>query len=198
MWYYVKQAMLPFLYLFFTAMTALGIAIINDTLIWLKVILGLINVGLYGVIIAAASFKDGQDALKVRIANDLERLQIIRTGENRPIKTREEYKPWKGFVSGIITCVPLIVLLIIHTILTLSLGDVYNGAGVVAGFIYMMFFVFTRVNSTALVTVGTYYWLLFAIPVILAFTGIPYILGARKVQRQQDAIKAKQRQIYGE
>ena len=198
MWYYVKQSMLSFVYLFFTAMTAIAIATIGDNLIWLKVVLGILNVGLYGVIIAAASFKDGQNALKVRMANDLERMQIIKTGEDRPLKLKEEYKPWKGFLTGFITCVPLLVLLILHTILILVLGDAYTGAGITASIIYMMFYLFARVNSAVPVTPGLFYWMLFALPFMMLLTGIPYILGARKIQLQQDAIKAKQRQIYGE
>ena len=81
-WYYIKQAIIPFMYLFFMALTALGIAMITDAnLVWLKVVLALLNLGLYGVIVCATSYKDGQTALKVRIANDLERVQIIKTRE---------------------------------------------------------------------------------------------------------------------
>ncbi len=201
MWYYVKQGLLPFIYLFFTAITAFGILCIEG-LVWLKVLLLLLNIGLYVFIIAAASFKDGQEALKVRVANDLERIQIVRTGESIPLKLKEEYKPWKGFFHGFIACVPLIILLIVHTILMLAGGG--NGAGAIAGFIYMMVFAFSRVNigaattSTTPINPAIYYWSLLAIPVIVLATGISYILGGKKIELQQQRIKEKQRSIYGE
>lgn len=198
MWHYVKQALLPFLYLFFTAISAFGIVSINNDLIWLKVVLGIANLGVYAFIIGASSFKDGQEALKVRIANDLERVQIIKTGEDRPLRLREEYKAWKGFFIGFVACAPLIVLLLIHTILIFAVGEAFVGAGAVAGFIYMMYYMFALVDSTIQFSVFNYYWALFAIPIMMLITGIPYLLGARKIEIQQQAIKESHRQIYGE
>ncbi len=202
MWYYIKQSFLPFVYLFFMAMTAMAILTIGNNLVWLKVLLSLLNLGLYLLIISAASYKDGQTALKERVANDLERLQIIRTGEDRPLKLKEEYKWWKGFLYGFISCIPLLLLLIVHTILVL-IDPALNGAGVVASIIYLTFFAFFRLNVTGSSTDITinptmYYSTLIAVPIIMIATGVFYILGARKIQRQQDAIKEKQRQIYGD
>ena len=105
MWYSIKQSLLPFIYLIFTAITAFGIMAIEN-MVWLQILLNTLNVALYVVIITAASYKDGQAALKVRLANDLEREQIIRTGEMRPLRLKEEYKPWKGFLYGGIACAP--------------------------------------------------------------------------------------------
>ena len=201
MWYYVKQGLLPFIYLFFTAITAFGILCIEG-LVWLKVLLLLLNIGLYVFIVSAASFKDGQEALKLRIANDLERMQIVRTGESLPLKLKEEYKPWKGFFHGFIACIPLVILLIIHTVVMLTGGG--NGAGAIAGFIYMMVFAFSRVNINTGATAATpinptiYYWSLLAIPVIVLAPGIAYILGGKKIELQQQRIREKQRRIYGE
>ena len=203
--YLIKQAVLPFIYLFFTALTAFGILCIGNDLIWLKVVLNVLNAGLYVLIVALASYKDGQDSLKVRIANDLEREQIIRTGENRPLKLAEEYKPWKGFVIGGVACAPLVILLLIHTILIFAVGTNYVGAGAIAGFVYMIIFAFTRMNLPAVaegvsvvVDPFMYYWTLFAIPLIVLSVGIPYILGAKKIELQQERIKAKHRSIYGD
>ena len=196
MWYYIKQAFLPFVYLIFMAMTAFGVLCIDADVDWLKYILLALNVGLYGVIIFALAYKDGQQALKVRIANDIERREIIRTGEDRPLKLKEEYKVWKGFMSGAIACVPLVILTILHAILYFTAGPQYNGAGAIASFIYMMFSGFIKISSE--LQQWHYYFNLIAIPFLTAMTGIPYILGAKKIQLQQDRIKAKQRQIYGD
>lgn len=200
MWYYIKQSFLPFVYLFFMAMTAMAILTIGNELVWLKVILCLLNLGLYLIIVCAASYKDGQTALKERIANDLERMQIIRTGEDRPLKLKEEYKWWKGYFYGFLSCVPLLLLLAIHTVLML-IDPALNGAGVVASIIYLTFFAFFRLNAVGTevaVAPTIYYSTLIALPIIMIATGVSYYMGARKIQHQQDLIKEKQRQIYGE
>lgn len=203
--YYIKQSVIPLIYLFFTAITAFGILCIEgQNMEWLKILLLILNIGLYLLVITAASYKDGQDALKVRVRNDLERIQLIKTGDCLPLKIHEEYKPWKGFVFGAITCVPLVVLLIAHTITILVAGETFVGFGAVAGFLYMITFAFTRIgvvstpDAVAVVDPYAYYWALLSIPLIVLATGLPYIIGAKKIERQQERIKEKQRSIYGE
>ena len=166
---------------------------------FLKVILSILNLALYAVIVAATSYKDGQTALKVRIANDLERVQIIRTGEDRPLKLIEEYKPWKGFLPGLVACIPCVVLLLVHTILIFSMGSEYTGAGAISGFLYMVFFSFVRLSlSAGAPSIYLYYFSLICLIILPATTGIPYIFGARKIEKQQEKIKERQRQIYGD
>ena len=194
MWYYIKQSFLSFIYLIFMAMISLSIILIQVA--WLKIVLNFACVALYLVVVCAASFKDGETALKTRIANDTERREIIRTGEDRPLKLKEEYKPWKGFVFGLISCVPLVVLLIINTILV-SINPTWTGAGAISGFIYAMFYVFSQMFFGAFQW-WHYYFSLVALVIIPLATGIPYMLGARKVELQQEMIKNKQRQIYGD
>ncbi|GEM_PF-1725278 len=203
--YYLKQGLFPFIYLLMMAMIAFGITAISG-LLWLKIILAVLNIALYAAVVVAVSYKEGQESIKVQHANDLERIQIIRTGENRPLKVHEEYKPWKGFMFGFIVCVPLIVLLGLHTILYLSTGS-YRGLGAIAGLVYFMFFIFFTFGSSLSAgeaATGTtlpwysFYGALIALPVIMLITGISYILGAKKIMRQQEMIKEKQRSIYGD
>ncbi len=202
--YYFKNGLFPFIYQLFMAMIAFGILAING-LVWLKIILALLNVLLYVFIIASVSYKDGQEAYKVQVANDLERREIIRTGEDRPLKIHEEYKAWKGFMFGFISCAPTVLLLILHTIVYLATGS-YMGLGAIAGILSLMFFIFFRLDvsfssaetSSATISWYTYYGALVALPVIMLTTGIAYILGANKVRRQQEIIREKQRQIYGD
>ena len=203
--YYLKQGVFPLVYVIFMSIIAFGILMIPG-LVWLKALLAVLNVGLYAVIVSAVSYKEGQEAMKTLYANDLERREIVKTGENRPLKLHEEYKAWKGFMFGFIACVPLIVLLALHTIVYFATGS-YMGLGAIAGIIYLMFFVFFRLNSTVSGTEGeavssiswyTYYGALIALPVIMLITGISYILGAKKIKRQYEMIAEKQRSIYGD
>ena len=180
--YYIKNAVLPFVYLFFMAITAFGILTIADNLLWLKYVLLVLNLGLYLFIVCAYGYKMGQDAMKTRNANDLERKQIVLTGELRPLKLDEEYKPFKG------------------ALIVLGLTGVGNGAGIVACVIYLSFFAFFRANTAgvAQATFGTYYISLVALPVIVAAMGVSYYLGAKKIERQYQRIRENQRRIYGE
>lgn len=200
---YIKQAIIPFIYLFFVAITGLAVVSIDNGLLWLKIVLGILNVLLYLTIVCGSGYKEGQQALKIRVANDIEREQIIRTGEDRPLKLHEEYKWWKGFFIGGISCVPMIVLLLIHTVLIL-INPALNGCGVATALIYMAFFSFfmfagdSSAQSVTPMSPESFYLCLIAIPIIMVSLGVSYYLGAKKIQRQQDAIKAKHRQIYGE
>lgn len=195
--YYLKNAVLPFVYLFFMAITAFGIlAIQNDSLVWLKYVLLALNLGLYLFIVAAYAYKLGQDALKTRNSNDLERKHMVLTGELRPLKENEEYKPHKGFIIGLTSCVPLIILMIIHTIMILCGGG--NGFGVAASMVYLAFYAFFRVGGAEAPSPATFYFTLIALPVIVATCGIAYYLGAKKIQNQYDKIAENQKRIYGE
>ncbi len=195
--YYVKNAVLPFVYLFFMAITAFGIlAIQNANLIWLQYVLLVLNLGLYLFIVAAYAYKLGQDALKTRNANDLERKQMVLTGELRPLKLNEEYKPHKGFMIGFTACVPLIVLMLVHTIMIICGAG--NGFGVAASIVYLAFYAFFRVGGAESPSPATFYFTLVALPAIMLTCGIAYYLGARKIKMQYDKIQENQRRIYGE
>ena len=194
--YYIKNGVLPFIYQLFMAMIAFGILAIEG-LIWLKIMLALLNAGLYLFIVGAVAYKEGQDAFKVQTANDLERREIIRTGEDRPLKLHEEYKPWKGFAFGFTACVPLLVLLALHVVVYFATGS-YMGLGAIAGAIYLMYFIFFRLDAAAGIYWYTYLGTLIALPVIMLTMGIAYILGAKKISLQQQMIREKQRQIYGD
>ncbi len=199
LWYFIKSALVPFMYLIFVAIIALGIITISDELLALKIIFSILNIALFALVVGTTSYRDGQTALKVRIANDLERMQIIKTGEERPLKLAQEYKPWKGFVIGLLACIPCVILLIIHTIMIFSAGMDQTGAGAICGFIYMLFFSLVRlVLEAGAPSPYLFYFSSICLVFVPLFTGIPYIIGAKRVERQQEKIRQRQREIYGE
>ena len=201
-WYYVRQMFVPIMYLIMFDVIALGVLCIGDNLIALKVVLLILNLGLYGFIMGAVAFKDGQTALKVRMANDLNREQIVKTGKELPLKLNEEYKPWKGFLMGLNVCVPLIILMLLHVILTAgkdpAIASTNNTCGAISGLLYVVVFAFAQVKSTAAILSTTYYVTLAAIPFFIGVIGVSYWLGGEKIIRQQEMIKEKHRQIYGD
>ena len=72
--YYLKQGVFPFVYVIFMSIIAFGILMIPG-LVWLKALLAVLNVSFYAFIVAAASYKEGQEAMKTLYANDLERRE---------------------------------------------------------------------------------------------------------------------------
>ena len=189
--FFLKQSFLPALYVVLMDFTAFGVCSMDAGVEWLQLILLIGNLALYVYVVAVMAFKDGQDAVKIRNANDVERRFIIETGEDRPLKEAEEYKPWKGFIPGLIVCVPLIIFIIVHTILLLC-GNTIEWIEFAINVPY-----FLVSGVFAVLKVPNVYFTLLAIPFICGATGIPYILGARKYERQQEQIKQKHAKIYG-
>ncbi len=195
MWTYIKQSFMAFFYLLFMVSTTYAIALLEEKFFWLKISLCLANLILYFIILAGASFKDGEQALKVRNVNDLRRKEIIRTGEDLPLKIHEEYAVWKGFLAGFIACIPLVLLLLIHTVLLIC-GSEVTIFGNIASWIYNGFFVWVRLLGD--VNSYTYYWALISVPFIVGISGTFYILGARRVELEQENIKQIHKVIHGE
>lgn len=197
MFYYLKQSVLSLFYLITMSITAACICIIkSDALLWLKIILGILNLSLYIALVAMASFKDGEKAMRVRNANDLERQLIVKTGEYRPLNLAEEYKPWKGFIFGLITCIPLIALIVAHAIVT-AINPAQVICGNFAAWIYMLVYCFNGFSLNMILPASTFYFSLLALPVIVLSTGIPYLLGGRRVEKAQRKIEEKRLEIYG-
>lgn len=202
--YFVKQTFVPFMYLGMFALIDFAILCIGDKpgLIALKVCLCAACLVFYVVLLSIVSYRDGQTAYKTLLSNDINRRQIIETGREYPVKVAEEYKAYKGFVSGLFVCVPLLICTIIHMCTSgFSNASVEssstNSAGVVMSFLYMVVFAFARVKNSMAITPNMFYICLAALPIIILTMGILYILGAKKIIRQQEMIKKQQNYLHG-
>ena len=209
--YYVTRSVFSFVYAFITSLTAAAILCIED-LVWLKALLSALNLLLYIYIVGAIAFKDGEQALKVRNNNDFERQIMVKTGQDRPLKLTEEFKPWKGFVIGAIACIPVCVLMIIHAIATL-INPANISVGAYTSFLYMFIFSFFRLNvvqsggdtgidqsvqANATVAPELFYLNLLVVPVLLLSIGVGYYLGGKKVERDYQKLKERQRIYSGD
>ena len=194
MLYYVKRAFFPFLYLFFMFIIGLGIMSISG-LTWLKYILAVLNAGIYFLVAGAAAYKDGQDALKVRVANDTMRREIIRTGEDKPLKLHEEYKWYKGGLIALTACIPMFALLLVQGIFNVA-GVENATCGLIATFIYYVEFIFFRIAELSISNWGYFLLLLFP-AVFVPIDGVCYYLGAKKLERQQQMIQDGIKKAYG-
>ena len=194
--YFLSNALFPFVYVVLTAFTATAILCIQG-LIVLKIALCILNLALYSVVTLFIAFKTGQDAFKAQITNDIERRLIVETGENRPLKIHQEYKCWKGFLIGAMSCLPLILILIVHSIVVLSTGGAVIAIGAIANFLYMTSYSFVAIFIKNATAYTCFYNLLFLVYITLSY-GITYILGAKKAQLQQKIIKSSHQAIYGD
>ncbi len=195
--YLLKISLIPFVYLIFMLILSFMVMLIPEHLMWLRYVGAAACLGVYVYIVFGVSYREGETALKVRVSNDIERRVIIETGEDRPLKKDKEYKAWKGFVAGLIVCTPLIIMMIIHTILIFAVGQEYTGAGMVAGLLYFLVYMFFRIPGTT-ITAFTYYYALLALPLIVLLMGFSYMYGAKRIAVQQEAIKQTEDSIYGE
>lgn len=202
MWSYVKNILLGFVYLLLADMVAFAVSFLDSPVA--EFVVYLINAGFFCFVMWFNMYKEGEAAMNVRYSNDLEREYMVRTGFIRPLKTHEEYKPWKGFVMGLFVCAPLILCMIIHLILGLTAGTNYNGGGMVAGIIYVAFYLLFAVfaikgsGETAVMPWGGYFALLYVVAVVLVVMGVSYILGGRKAVKQREMIEERHKEIYGE
>ena len=195
--FYLKMAILPFVYIFFSAMLGIGIILIDQNLAFLQYVLCGINLAFYVLVVGIAGNKDGQKSIKVRNQNDQFRRVIIETGEDLPLNLQEEYKPWKGFVIGAVACIPSVVLIIIHVILNLTSPTPHYGFGVASGVLSTVVFSFFMVSS-AVKSWAYYLWALLIVPLVSCAYGGFYVLGANKAQKQYDKIAQIQRAIHGD
>ena len=194
--YYIKNAAFAFVYLIVMDVTALLITMIK-TPAW-QLVLSIIAILFYLFVLFTIFSGEGARALDIRHANDTQRRRMIETGDVFDLKTAEEYKPYKGFIIGVIICVPQILLLIIHLILGLITGGTANGAGGAALIIYYLFYLPFGAMHTGALVFGEYFILLYSVAVISVAIGVAYILGAKKSQRKYDLIERKHREIYGD
>ena len=194
--FYLKMALLPFVYLLFTAMIGLGVMLLEDDLMWLQIALSATNTIFYGIIVSVAGYKDGQKALRVREQNDTFRKRIVQTGEDIPLNVIEEYTPWKGFFIGFLSCVPVLILLAIHFISNIGQAVPDNTVGMIAGIISMV--VFGYMFCFKSIAFGQYAISFLVVPLVCGLYGGFYLLGAKKERAGYDEIRRIKREIHGD
>ena len=195
--YYYKKANFAFIYLIITLVTGLtGLAFSNDLLI-LKILLGVMNIGLYGYFVIYYNYKTGEEAMSIRFSNDINRLEIIKTGKDIALKTTEEFKWWKGFFIGLISAIPLIVLWALHFLLVLITGSETTIFGAITLFLYVLVIYFFNISGEGLANTSSFYLTSIYLPFVVLLSGIGYLLGARKAKTRQAGFDELNEEIYG-
>lgn len=196
--FYVKKAMSAVVYLLITLITGIvGISFSNDLLV-LKIILGIMNIGLYAYFVFYMNYKTGEESMSVRFANDINRMEIIKTGKDIPLKTTEEFKWWKGFFIGLLSSVPLLVLWIIHFVLVLITGSQTSIIGGITISLYVFIVYFFNLKSEGLASSSSFYFTSLYVPFVVILSGVGYLIGGRKALNYHHGFEEMNKEIYGE
>ena len=195
MLYYLKKSIIGWVYTISMAFIAYGIMAWTSMSVVIKIFLAIANLAMYGLVVVFTGMRDGEEAMRILHDNDANRRRIIQTGADIPINRLKEYRAYKGFIVGLFVAAPMILLLIIHAIVYFTTGNVVVGG--IAVLIYNGYSIFFGLFMSLAGGVNAFYLLAF-IPVIMCFSGIPYIIGARKMQKMYESIKKQKDEIYGE
>lgn len=194
--FFAKALLIPFIYLIITAITGIGFANVEEIPRAVAFVIIFLDCILFLFIQGTFAFKHGEKGYKTLINNDIERREIVRTGEFREINKADEYAPWKGFVLGLLVCAPLIICMTIHTICYFS-GSEYVGMGYLTGLIYNCFFGMIQLTVEN-ITSATYFLNLIMLPLVVLANGIPYVLGAKKTRTVYEKILAREKYLNGD
>lgn len=196
--YYAKKSGFAIIYLLLTLVTGLtGLAFSNNMLI-LKIILGVMNFALYGYFVFYYNYKTGEEAMSIRFSNDINRMEIVKTGKDIELRTIEEFKWWKGFLIGFFSSLPLILLWIIHFLSVLITGNDTTIAGGVAMFLYILVIYFFNIKNEGLATTGSFYLTGLYFPLVLLLSGVGYLVGGKKAKLRQQGFDELNKEIYGD
>ena len=191
--YYLKRTFPYLLVIIFTAITGYSVASLDLVTKTFAVIMGVLNFAVYVIMLGSVAFKDGQDAYKTLLANDLERKQIVKTGEDRPLKLKEEYKIWKGFFIGGLAVSPLVLLFFLDLVFgkSLNLTTVFG---------WLTDYLSMAIYAPIKIFFGSCFreicFVVVAINILIC--GALYYLGAKKIMLRQQKVKDIHNQIYGE
>lgn len=193
--YFLRLTIAPIVYFLSTAFIVIGVQAFPTLSPAVRIILNSIFIGLYILCTFVVMRKEGELAFNKLLLNDLSRRKLLETGEDVEIKTTEEYRPYKGFIVGLICVIPLIILVVLHLIVRVP-GEI-SDMGVYAEMFYSPIYSFFGHYKNA--TESSLYWGLLIYLVFLPTSlGIPYIVGAMKRRKQDQDIAETNRKIHGD
>ena len=192
--YLLKLIIIPIVYIISFAFLTVGIASIDGFTPLVKSIISILLVGVFTVVISMVMIKEGHDAYGVLLGNNAQRRHIVETGNVVEFDESKEYRPYKGFLAGLICCIPLIFMVILHLILV-PIGNT-SEISIICEMFYGLFFSVVR---TYLETDAVGFFIISGVILVVLplITGIPYMFGARRRRLQQENIKKLNDELHG-
>ena len=194
--YYFQKAFFAVVYLMLTVITGIAAVMFSSKVFGLKIALGVMNVLVYVYFVFFYSMKTGEEAVKTRYANDVSRREIIRTGKDIPLKKKEEFKVWKGFFIGALSCIPLVVLWIAHFITVSITGTEASIFGGITITLYIVVAFFFNTNVEFMTFSTSFYFTALYIPLVVLLTGIGYLVGAKIEEKRREKIEKYAKEFH--
>ena len=191
----IKPALFLSVYIIIFGLSSSAISLLSSST--LQMALLFVCLAFLVFVLGLVSFGEGKKAMRVRNGNDAIRKRIIETGDDIELNLSGEFKVYKGFLFGIIVISPLLILLVLHGIAMLSIGQ---GIGIVetlikyaGGLFHMIFVALSGITSSA-----GYFGALIGVPIMVGTAGLFYYLGGRKEELVMNSFKQRHEEIYGE
>ena len=192
--YILRLTIAPLVFFIFFIIIAMGIQALNAGDV-LRVILGCLAFILLVLCLGGIMLKEGEDAIKILLANDIQRREIIRTGRDVEINVSKEYRPWKGFIVGVIFCIPLVIFIILFA--TNGVQEGMLNFGKLTEVVYSPFYVLVGdFNKTT--SLDVYIGAIFVLVCFPLMLGIPYVLGAHRRKNQTRIAEEMHKNIHGD
>ena len=192
--YILRLTIAPLVFFIFFIIIAMGIQALNAGDV-LRVILGCLAFIMLVLCLGGIMLKEGEDAIKILLANDIQRREIIRTGRDVEINVSKEYRPWKGFIVGVIFCIPLVIFIILFA--TNGVQEGMLNFGKLTEVVYSPFYVLVGdFNKTT--SLDVYIGAIFVLVCFPLMLGIPYVLGAHRRKNQTRIAEEMHKSIHGD
>lgn len=193
--YYGKDTLLNYTYVICCGI--LGFVLLSASMIevfpgYVCSILSLANIALYIAVIRNAYYKTGEEAMRYKHVNDDARREMLRTREYTELYKVSEYNYKKYFIFLAPMVLPLIILLLISTGITIFGGNSGNLDAVIKIAYSFVYSFFGGINPSASV-----YFTLFAIPVMAGAIFLGYFGGVRKVKAEYAQVERLKEMVEG-
>lgn len=221
-WLILKQGSFSLLYTVIMCPLGLLIMMIPDNYNYFTVLCGILTIALFVTLNFFFYRSIGSEQMKTLNSNQVLYENKDKLTEGTRIEKEKEFSKYKGLLYGLVSVAPLILLLFIYAICDIAglpltkmvpeikengetvLKEISTSFGSFGGaikFIYSMYWcVFSPISAikgNPMLTDHSIYFLLFAIPIAMLATFIPYMIGGLKAKRELNAMKETNAYIYG-
>ena len=194
--YYGKDVLLNVSYLVVCSLIGfiLMFAAVDNTIEgYICSILSALNIFMYVVVVRNSYVKTGEDAMRQRNANDMDRRLMLETRVYKEIDKVREYRPIKVWFFVIPLIAPLVILTIISLFILMFGG---NPAGVdlaikvIYGFVYAFFYGISKSTSV--------YFALLALIFVVGPVFLGYYTGVNRVRAEYAQVERLKKKVDGE
>ncbi len=180
--YYLKDTVLNYSYILGCDIIGLLLMLVtnSDTIEgYIGAMLSAINMFLYFSVIKNAYSKTGEEAMRDKHSNDIERRDMLTSRRYRELDKVKEYNPKKIYIFIAPIVIPFVVLLTISTIIAICGGNP-EGLNMVITFMYaFVFSFFVGISKNASVYFAWFAIIMLVVPLVWG-----YMSGVKKVRAE--------------